>query len=258
MKPKIAILRTDGINCDEELFFAFHQAGGEPKMVHINDFLKQKRELEDFQILALPGGFSYGDDILSAKILANELYYRLGDKLSKFIEKGKLIIGICNGFQVLIRMGFLPWQMKPAEDFSLIFNDSGKFECRWIRLRIKKTKCFFTKDLEEQILELPVAHGEGKFIAGNQTLIKKLEKENLIVFQYVDQKDKPTEKYPDNPNGSIKAIAGITDRTGRILGLMPHLERNILPHHHPNWTFSNKKIASCLPIFKNAVNYFKY
>lgn len=255
MKPKIAILRTDGTNCDEELFYAFEKAGGSPEMVHVNQLIHKEKNLKDYQILSLPGGFSYGDDILSGKILANELRNRLKSQLDAFIAENKLLIGICNGFQTLVRMGYLPWNMKPAEEVSLIFNDSGHFECRWIKIQVARSNCVFTKGLEKMIFDMPVAHGEGKFVVKNKAVGKKIINNNHVVFQYVNDMEKVTMDYPANPNGSFHSIAGITDLTGHILGLMPHPERNTLSHHHPNWR--SRRVRLCNPIFENAVTYFK-
>jgi len=254
MKPKIAILQTDGINCDSELLYAFKIAGGRPAAVHINELTTKQKRLSDYQILGLPGGFSYGDDILSGKILANELIHKLGREIDNFVSRNKLIIGICNGFQVLIRMGLLPWKMKPAENVSLMFNDSGHFECRWIRLKIEPSNCVFTQDLEGKIFEMPVAHGEGKFIVENNKTKRRLKKKKHVAARYVDRDGNKISRYPDNPNGSYEAIAAVCNSTGRILGIMPHPERNILLHQQPN--FRRKKINTCLPIFKKAIDYF--
>jgi len=256
MKPKVAILQTDGINCDHELAFAFEKAGGKVEWIHVNQLFSRTKKLLHYQILALPGGFSYGDDILSGKILANELLNKLGSVVEQFISQDTLLIGVCNGFQTLVRMGYLPWRMKPAEDVSLVFNDSGSFQCRWIRLRISDSACVFTRGLVDQIFELPVAHGEGKLITRNKFIQNRILKNHHAVVQYVDQKGLVTYRFPDNPNGSSYAIAGLTDETGRIFGLMPHPERNILPHQHPEWQTENFKHVSCLPIFKNAIAYF--
>lgn len=255
MKPKIAILRTDGTNCDEELFYAFEKAGGSPEMVHINQLIKKEKQLKDYQILGLPGGFSYGDDILSGKILANEMRHLLKDQLDSFIEQKKLLIGICNGFQTLVRMGYLPWHMKPAEDVSLIFNDSGHFECRWIKVRVAKSNCVFTQGLEQTVFDMPVAHGEGKLVVKNKSVEQKIMRNKHVVFQYVNDREQVTMKYPANPNGSFHSIAGMCDSSGHILGLMPHPERNTLYHHHPNWRIH--RVRLCNSIFENAVTYFK-
>jgi phosphoribosylformylglycinamidine synthase len=244
-------LRTDGINCDEELFYGFQIAGGESEMVHVNELLNKQKRLNDFQILALPGGFSYGDDILSAKVLANELIYKLGDAIDRFIKKDKLILGICNGFQALVRMGLLPWKMGPAEDISLIFNDTGRFECRWVKLHIENSNCIFTKGLNGQIFEMPVAHGEGKFVVKNSIVKNRLKDNNYVAVKYTND---------TNPNGSHDNIAGITDTTGRIFGLMPHPERNMLYHHLPTWRrdslTNDTRTISCVQFFHNAIDYF--
>lgn len=255
MIPKIAILKTDGINCDAELFHAFKIAGGSPENIHINQLVDKSKNLKSFQILAIPGGFSYGDDILSGKILANELRHRLKAEMENFISQDKLVIGVCNGFQTLVRTGFLPWKMKPAEDASLILNASGHFECRWIKVKVSESSCVFTKGLTNQIFELPVAHGEGKLIVKDPAVGQRLIKSKQIVLQYVDDTGNVTKNYPQNPNGSFLATAGITDQTGRIFGLMPHPERNVLLHQHPDWR--TKKIKNCRIFFENAVNYFK-
>ena len=256
-QPKVAILRTDGTNCDEELAMAFRMAGGEPEMVHVNELLSDKKALEDYQMLALPGGFSYGDDVLSGKVLANELINRLSDQIYNFIEDDKLVLGICNGFQVLVRAGLLPWQMGPAEDVSLVYNDSGSFECRWVRLKVTESKCVFTRGLAGEVFDMPVAHGEGKLVVEDEAVGERLAEEELVVVQYADDKGKITGKYPDNPNGSYAAIAGICNTSGRIFGLMPHPERNTLRHHHPDWQRPGAKLTNCLRFFENAVGYFK-
>ena len=235
-KPKVLILKTDGINCDEELSYAFELSGGDPKTVHINELRKNKKYLDDFQILSVPGGFSYGDDIVSGKILAVELASFFEDSIRKFIQrKNTLVIGICNGFQVLIRTGLLPFDNLGGMDATLTNNDSGHFECRWVDLEIdKNTSCVFLKNLAGQTVSYQVAHGEGKFLAEKDTL-DKIEKDNLVAFRYIDSNGKPTQKYPKNPNGSLNAISGITDLSGRVLGLMPHPERFIFAEQHPNW-----------------------
>lgn len=277
-KPKILVLKTDGINCDEELAFAFQIAGGDPKIVHINELRNKNESLKNYNILGIPGGFAYGDDIVSGKILAVELTSFFSEELKKFIErKDTLIIGICNGFQVLIRTGLLPFDTMDKMQATLTNNDSGRFECRWINLKIEKnSKCVFlnysnTSDggrlnyseattpprwTNNRIVSFQVAHGEGKFFASNET-IKTMEQSNLIVFRYVDAKGKPTQKYPSNPNGSLNAIAGICDPTGRILGLMPHPERFVRIEQHPNWRRMKIATQQGLPIFENMIKYIK-
>ncbi len=240
MKPKVLVLKTDGINCDEETSFAFNLAGGDAKIVHVNDLRNKKDNLSNYQILAIPGGFSHGDDVVSGKILAIELASFFSEELKKFISrKGTLIIGICNGFQVLVRTGLLPFGKLGKMSATLTNNDSGHFECRWVNLKIEtKSKCVFLNNLTmkqfNNIVSYQVAHGEGKFFTDPQTL-REIEKQKLVVFRYADGNGKPTQKYPDNPNGALNAIAGITDPTGRILGLMPHPERFVRVEQHPNW-----------------------
>lgn len=249
MKPNVCILQSDGTNCDVELHYAFEKFGGNPQYVHVNELRNKDKSLKHFQILALPGGFSYGDDVTSGKIWAIELISFLKDEIEKFRQKKGLIIGICNGFQVLVRTGLLPFgfaQGKPfgKMDVTLAPNDSGHFECRWIRLKVENSPCVFLKPGLSTYFKpglhnfnwgyFSVNHGEGKFFSKPE-VIKKVEDQNLVVFRYVDGSGKPTQSYPENPNGSLNAIAGVTDPTGRILGLMPHPEKFVDITQFPNW-----------------------
>ena len=261
-KPKVIILRTGGTNCDEETALAFSVCGASVDLVHINELVRQDKFLKDYHILAFPGGFTYGDDIASGKILANEMKHRLGEELREFIDDGKLILGICNGFQVLVKAGILPGINGCNIEATLSFNDSGKFEDRWIYLKTKTNgrmsanRCVWTRDIKD-IIYLPVAHGEGKFIPKDNKILNALKKNGQIVFQYVDEKNRLA-GYPYNPNGSFYNIAGICDTTGRILGMMPHPERHILGTHHPRWTREGlKKFGDGIKIFKNGVSYAK-
>ena len=260
MNPKVLILKADGINCDEELAFAFNLAGGKAETVHINDLRLRKKKLSDYQILAIPGGFSYGDDVVSGKILAVELTSFLSKELKKFLKrKNTLVIGICNGFQVLVRTGLLPFNHLGEMDATLINNESGHFECRWIKLKQNSSRCVFLNS-SDGILTFQVAHGEGKFFA-NPKVLKDIEKRGLVAFRYIDEKGNPTQKYPDNPNGSLNAIAGVCDPTGRILGLMPHPERFVLKEQYPNWRSLNPSADGRKPqglsIFEGMINYVK-
>lgn len=257
---KVCILQTDGVNCDNELFYAFKKFGGSTEFVHVNELRDKSKSLKNFQILALPGGFSYGDDVVSGKIWAIELISFLRKELEEFRKKGGLIIGICNGFQVLIRTGLLPFGNLGKMDATLSNNDSGHFECRWIDLKTENSKCVFLKG-NYDIGHFAVNHGEGKLFASPE-VIKKIEDKNLVVFRYVDESGNPTQKYPQNPNGSINSIAGVTDPTGRVLGLMPHPEKFIDSTQYPNWR--REKIlrqAQDKPhgsfIFEDMVNYVK-
>ncbi|MBI2086034.1 phosphoribosylformylglycinamidine synthase I [Candidatus Daviesbacteria bacterium] len=246
IKPKVLVLKADGTNRDEEMAFAFKVAGANPQIVHINELRENKQSLENFQILALPGGFAYGDDIVSGKILAIELTSFLGKEMKKFIErKDTAIIGVCNGFQVLVRTGLLPFRKIGEMDVTLTNNDSGHFECRWVKVKVNKNNnSKLLKGMDEKILWFPIAHGEGKFFTDQKTL-KEVEDKNLVAFRYMD-----------NPNGSLNDIVGITDPTGRILGMMPHPECFIRAEQHPNFRRGKVEIDG-LPIFENIVNLVK-
>lgn len=266
---RVCILFTDGINCDAETSTAFAMAGGRPEHVHVNQLRDGSRQLSDFQILAISGGFSYGDDIRAGQILATELVTMLVCQLREFVERGGLILGICNGFQVLVRTGLLPFNTIGQTSVSLTVNTSGKFECRWVRLGVENTRCVFTCDMEHEgttvpspqglrtlwgRIELPVAHKEGKFIADSDT-IARIEREGLVALRY-DDADGIATTYPKNPNGSINGIAGVCDATGRILGLMPHPERFVVPTQHPNWRRPGYVAPYGLRFFQNAVKFF--
>lgn len=256
---KVCVLRTAGTNCDQETAFAFSRAGAKAELVHINNFVRGDQKLADYQILALPGGFSYGDDIASGKIFANELRCKLSEGLRKFVDDGKLIIGICNGFQILVKSGLLPGNQDFEQEASLIINDSGKFEDRWVYLSTshlapRTKKCVWTRNLPE-VIYLPVAHGEGKFIVKDKDVLGRLKKKDQVVFKYCAADGKAGE-YPVNPNGSLEDIAGICDESGRVLGLMPHPERHINAQQHPRWfNLKNKKQGDGLGIFINGVEY---
>lgn len=260
-KIKVIVLRTAGTNCDKETAFAFQEAGAESELVHINELTRKEKVLDSYQIMAIPGGFTYGDDIASGKILANELKFRIGEALHKFIHGGKLIIGICNGFQVLVKAGLLPNLAGDSRtiESTLTLNDSDKFEDRWVYLKRagsgrSASRCIWTEGMDK-IIQLPVAHGEGKFIPKDASILKKIKDNGLVVFEYVDSAGRRA-PYPYCPNGSVENIAGICDPTGRIFGLMPHPERHIMACQHPGWTRDKKKTGGDgLAIFKNGVRY---
>jgi phosphoribosylformylglycinamidine synthase I len=254
MKPGILVLRAAGTNCDMETVRAFELAGGKPERVYIDEL--KKADLRKYQVLVIPGGFTYGDDIAAGKILANEIKFKYRDKVLDFIERGNLILGICNGFQVLVKCGILPAFDGYFEDqtVSLIYNDSERFEDRWIHMKVEAGRSVFTRGIDK-LIYLPVAHAEGKFVVKDKKTLKKIK--DHIVFQYVNEKG-GTPGYPDNPNGSVLDIAGICDQTGRVLGLMPHPERHVAAFQHPCRT--REKVPAegdGLVIFKNAVEYFK-
>ena len=262
-KPNVLILRTAGTNCDAETDSAFQLAGAETALVHIQQLISRKISLSDYQILAIPGGFSYGDDIAAGILLATEMKHKLTDALNQFIDDGKLILGICNGFQVLVRAGLLPAVPRldgteMAQRATLAMNTSAKFECRWVHLETQQSPCIFTKDMKAR-LYLPVAHAEGRFTAPPEVL-EQIVTNNQIVFRYANglPPASASTEYPHNPNGSDANIAGICDPTGRIFGLMPHPERFLTKWNHPRWTRENLPlVGDGLAIFKNAVNYAK-
>lgn len=256
--PKVLILTGFGINCDIETAHAFKIAGADAQRVHINDLIIKKYELSDYQIMAFPGGFSFGDDIASGKVLANMIKYNLGEQIQDFINSGKLIIGICNGFQAMVKMGLLPAFNGDyaIQDVTLTFNDSGRFEDRWVHLKTNRnSNCVFTKGINN--IYLPVRHGEGKFVVKDPQVLSRLKKEGHIVFQYTDSEGKTT-GYPDNPNGSVENIAAICDETGRVFGMMPHPEAFQHRTNHPGWTREElPEEGAGIAIFRNAVEYVK-
>ncbi|MBI3602797.1 MAG: phosphoribosylformylglycinamidine synthase I [Candidatus Omnitrophica bacterium] len=256
--PKVLVLRTAGTNCNEETAFGFSYFGASVDQMHVHALATGQSKLADYHILVLPGGFSYGDDIASGRILANELRLKLGEDIKKFIADGKLVLGICNGFQILTKAGILPGlSSSTGQEATLFHNDSAKFEARWVHLSVTGGKCVWTQGIPAQIY-LPVAHGEGKFIPRDSKVLDALRGNGQIVFRYRTASG-TSPSYPDNPNGSIEHIAGICDPTGRVLGLMPHPERHFLNHQHPFWSRLGKKekLGDGAKIFENGIKYVK-
>ncbi|MCP3922759.1 MAG: phosphoribosylformylglycinamidine synthase I [Desulfobacterales bacterium] len=267
-KVKALVLSGYGLNCDHETAYAFDITGAEPKRVHINGLIDGTETLKDYKILVFIGGFSWGDDHGAGVVQSIRLKTHIGDQILEFIEKGNLVLGICNGFQTLVNMGLLPGLNGDYTDrkVALTWNDSGNFRDEWVKMKVnEESPCIFTKGLKT--LELPIRHGEGKFVAEDD-VIKQLQANNQIVVKYADQDYKPAEmKFPDNPNGSMLDIAGICDPTGRIFGLMPHPEGFNHYTNHPDWTAKKQQalkagtpfetgITEGMQIFKNAVDYF--
>jgi phosphoribosylformylglycinamidine synthase len=248
------VLRAPGTNCDEETAAAWRRAGASPEIWHIGRLLENPKALDDFAILTIPGGFSYGDDLGAGRILATRLESALGDALGRFHARGGLILGICNGFQVLVKAGLLPGGPRLPRA-TLTFNESGHFESRWIRLAPQPGRSPFVTGTEP--IELPVAHGEGRFLLADDAGLAALEANGQVVLRYVDSTGRPTQEYPANPNGSPGAVAGVCDPSGRIFGLMPHPERHIEAIHHPRWTRSTVPVdgheGDGLRIFRDAV-----
>lgn len=268
-RVKSIVITGNGTNCEMEMAHACRLAGSaEVDIVHISELLCGKKRLDDYHFLNLPGGFLDGDDLGSAKAGANRIIHaeikggkeKLYAQFVKFIDDGKLILGVCNGFQLMIKLGLLPafGRDYSTQTVTLTFNDSGRFEDRWVYLRINgDSRCVFTKDLEK--IYLPVRNGEGKIVTENRTVLERLHANNHIVMQYSDENyEEATMDYPGNPNGSVDAIAGICDETGRIFGLMPHPEAYLHYTNHPRWTRENlPEEGAGLSIFRNAVDFIR-
>jgi len=233
--PRVLVLRAPGINCERETLDAFQRAGAAPEYVHIKSLAQEPRQLDRFQILVVPGGFAYGDDIAAGRVLANEMRRKLGGRLTRFVDNGGLALGICNGFQILVKLGLLPriGGGDLRQEVTLTQNLSNHYECRWTTLKTVPNRCLF---LEPGLtLRFPAAHAEGYLMTRDEAQSTLLREEGYQAFVYVDEEGQATTDYPQNPNGSPHGVAGLTDVTGRVLGLMPHPDRAYLPHHMPGW-----------------------
>lgn len=256
MSPTVLILRAPGINRDEDAAAAIELAGGRPERVHVNRIVSGEVRLANYAMLIVPGGFSYGDHLGAGRLLAVDLAHHLGEQLHAFVADGRPVIGICNGFQVLVKAGILPGgDRAQAPSVTLTDNEAGGFECRWVTLRAEpQSRCIFTQGFERPI-EVPVAHGEGRFVARDAAALQQLEASGQIALRYVAP-DGRSPSYPDNPNGSDAAIAGICNQQGNVLGLMPHPEDAIVAQQHPRWTREPWRTGGDgLAIFSNAIRY---
>ena len=245
--PHVLILRAPGTNCDAETALAFERAGAATETLHINRLLETPSLFQKFQILCIPGGFSYGDDLGAGRILGNQIQHHLADELARFKAADKLILGICNGFQVLMKSPvLLDHDAAKGPAATLTTNDCGRYQDRWVRLETRGEKCVFLRGIER--MYLPMAHAEGKFVARDEAALGQLEAAGQLVLRYV---------HADNPNGAQADVAGVCDTTGRVLGLMPHPERHIDPTQHPRWTRREAgPVGDGLQVFQNAVRYF--
>ena len=256
-KPKALILRAAGTNCDVESAYAATLAGFDARCAHVNRLASGEIKLDDYSFLFVPGGFSYGDDIAAGKVMALELNKRLGDAFFRFEEQGKLILGVCNGFQVLIKTGVLPEHTNSPSEMraSLINNDSGKYEDRWVHIAVEPgNTCVFTRSMAQRI-ELPIAHAEGKFVVKDQSVLTDLKNRGQIVLRYI-AKDGGEPVYPECPNGAMGYVAGVCNEKGTVFGLMPHPERFLDKFNHPRWTRDNlPETGDGFAFFKNAYDY---
>ena len=265
MNPKVLVLCATGTNREGEALQACELAGGRAEIVHVNQLAGGARRLADYQMLVLPGGFSYGDDLGAGRIWASDLAHMLHDQVTPFIEAGKPVIGICNGFQALVKAGWLPGPLAGVAPHgsngayaTLTYNASNRFECRWVWLEADpESPCVFTQGLRMRgtraRIYCPVAHGEGRFVPRDDATLAALEAERRIAVRYVAP-DGGRAGYPHNPNGSVAGIAGVCNATGTVFGLMPHPEDHIFPQQHPRWARGERGNLG-LVLFENGVQY---
>jgi len=263
------VLTGFGLNCDEETTYALQIAGAKPRRVHLNSLIDRECRLEDYQVFVIGGGFSWGDDHGAGVIMAMRIKHRLKDEILGFVERAGVVIGICNGFQVLVNLGLLPGfePSRLTREVALINNDCGGFRDQWVNLVLDPSSpCVMTKGMELTV-EMPIRHGEGKFYAEDQVL-QRIEEGRQVFIRYAGPNGKPAGGgFPHNPNGSVNDIAGICDPTGRVIGLMPHPEAYNNWTNHPNWVYHrevNRRQGKGLPeegagiqLFRNVVNYFQ-
>lgn len=236
MSLRVLVLRAAGTNCDRETEFGFRLAGARVAVEHVSRVASGQVRLGDHGMLVIPGGFSYGDDLSAGRVLAADLVFRLREAFFEFVDSGRPVIGICNGFQALVKAGLLPFRRSPARAAAtLSHNLSGRFEDRWTRVRVEGSS-FLLDGVRGRELCLPVAHGEGRFLAAGRTLSRRLEKNGQVALRYLDAAGLPASGHPDNPSGSPGAIAAVTGETGNVLGMMPHPERFLFAWNHPAWT----------------------
>lgn len=263
-KAPVLIITGYGLNCEAESKYAWELAGAAPRLVHLNDLLERPAMLHEFGALMFIGGFSYGDHMSSGHAFALRMKHRLSGELERFIRDGKLIMGVCNGFQIIVKLGLLPGLDADyfTQRVSLMQNDCGAFQNFWVELRFESTApCVFTRGLDR--MPLPIRHGEGKLFVTDAQLLQRIEDERCVACRYVDPSTgAPTQEYPHNPNGSLNAIAGLCDPTGRVFGLMPHPEAYLYPENHPQWDL--QKLDGKLParglglrLFENAVAHLR-
>ncbi|MCH1493645.1 MAG: phosphoribosylformylglycinamidine synthase subunit PurQ [Rubripirellula sp.] len=265
VSPRVLVLRAPGTNCDEETAYAFERAGAIAERVHVNRLIENSTLKDRYQILCVPGGFSYGDDIAAGRILATRLRQHLGDLVHAFAEGNadRLILGICNGMQVLMRLGVLTSGVgdEEREPATLTWNNHGRFEDRWVHLAVDQTPCVFLRGVKQ--MYLPMAHAEGKFVAANDAVLDDLRSQGRLAIRYSSDATSGVQEeilpFPQNPNGADANVAGVCDLSGRVFGLMPHPERHIEATHHPRWTRRTEQpeFGDGFAVFRNAVSWFE-
>ncbi len=264
MKPKVIVMSGYGVNSEMETKFAFDQCGAEAEIVHINDVIDGQKKLGDYQVLVFPGGFAHGDDTGSGNAYANKMRNNLWDEVEKFANEDKLVLGICNGCQVLANLGLIPGFEYGKRQIGMMWNGTARYECRWVDLKVTSDKCIWTRDVD--IIRCPVSHGEGRFVLEDDVL-KMVKDGDQVAYRYVNEDGSPAnEEFPVNPNGSVDDIAAICDPSGRIMGMMPHPERNLSFYNQNDWPLlkeaarrEGKELpeeGDGLKMFKNAVKYF--
>ena len=262
--PSVLIITGYGLNCEAESSVAWEMAGARADRLHLNDLIERPSRLDDYAALMFIGGFSYGDHMTSGHVFALRVRRRLGVELEKFIRAGKLILGVCNGFQIMVKLGLLPGLDGEyfTQKLSIMQNDCGTFQNRWTPLRFEPSSpCVFTKGLDR--FSLPVRHGEGKVFTPDKKLLERMESLGCVPCRYADPSTgEATQEFPWNPNGALNAIAGLCDPTGRVFGLMPHPEAYLYPENHPQWELL--KMHDELPeqgqgllLFRNAVEHLR-
>lgn len=261
----VLIITGYGLNCEDESRYAWELAGAKPRYFHFNDLLKNPSQLRDFAALMFIGGFSYGDHMTSGHVFALRARHHMQGELDRFIAAGKLIMGICNGFQIIVKLGLLPGLDNDyfTQKLSIMQNDCGTFQNRWVTLRFESgSPCVYSRGLDR--MPLPIRHGEGKVFTLDKALLQRLEEAGCVACRYADpDTGEATQQFPHNPNGSLNAIAGLCDPTGRIFGMMPHPEAYLYPENHPQWECRKRdgvlpEQGSGLALFRNAVEHLKH
>ena len=267
--PRVCVLRAPGTNCDEETAYAFDSCGGRSDPLHLFRLIERPGLLDDYQILCIPGGFSYGDDIGAGVVFSSQLRGHMREAVQRFLASDKLVLGICNGFQTLLKAGVLPggsagWEkLDRSDDATLTWNHNGKYTARWVHLKVAGSTNVFLRGIDE--LDLPIAHAEGRLVARTPSIVDEWRSQHQIALQYVPWSGTDAaisrtvnQRWNSNPNGAVNDIAGLSDPSGRVLGLMPHPERYLFATQHPHWTrLRLSGDGAGRKLFQNAVDYFQ-